>query len=336
MDRPSTASLWLPIALASLAAIAPSASAQGAGAFGGETLGRVAVLPIEGALADRAKSTIRRHLGSFLQDRGYATLDADLLDSRLTREGLKPWEPRWLPADDRIAAIGLEIGVDAILVGHGFDESNLSAVFFFDRSFSGRIRILSAKTGRTLWSAEASEGHTGGLLLQSGQAIRAISDTLSKSNEIVLEQLAVGLAMELVSDLPRNAKPVALGPRPVVERVSVAPELRSSAAAQTLGAGDVLIVEAHGTAGGRGRAAVPGVAGSLPLVEQAPGVYRGSMRIEAGSGVREGKVSVAIYDAYGRASRPAASDSVLRVAAPRSPRIDEGHAVAIAGRRPRS
>ncbi|MFN0206147.1 MAG: hypothetical protein ACKVS6_07515 [Planctomycetota bacterium] len=283
--------------------------------FEGQPPATIAVLPIDGSLPPRSSTILRNLMGAFLTERQYSKLDDEFVDAELARSGYSPWNGRWLPGDAELAAFGRSVGVDALVVISGFEDKGFSAAVFYRRGLTGTVRWLDTRNARTLWSADLSASRSGGLLLESGQALKAVSQTVQAGSEESFFRLAASVSRELAEAVPENKNPGALQMRPRVESVSLSSQER-------LGPGVVWRVEARGTPRARGIATVDGLAGGFPLVETAPGIYNGTYRVEAGWGEAKGRVNVVLYNSFGDPSETKSSDSMLYVSAVRldSPR----------------
>lgn len=273
----------------------------------------IAVLPLEGGdLPPRARVILRRAIGSFLEDRRYAQLDDGFVDQQLALAGLMPWKPAWAPGDARLAEIGRTMAADALVVAEGFEDSRFSAGVFFRRGLGGRVRMIDARSGATVWSVDAASSDSGGLLTGSGQAIKALSATFNAGSDAAFARLAIALAIDVAEKLPENPNPMEVRPRPAVDAVAV-----RSAAGEALTAGDVVEIEARGTPRSRAAATIAGRVRDYPLVEVAPGVYQARVRLEPGAGEGEGPATVALRDSYGSTSSPRRSETSVAIFAPR-------------------
>ncbi len=271
----------------------------------------IAVLPLEGDLAPRGRAIVRRLVGGLLADRGYVRIDDEIVDAELAAAGLAPWNSRWVPDDTTLASLARRLGAGALLVGEDFQDSSLQAGVFYRRGLSGRFRWFDGASGATLWSTEVGRSTTGGVALQSGQVLKALSETVASGSEDRFVRLAAAIALDFTDAVPAHPSATELGERPTVESVRFVAERRA------LVAGDMLDLEARGTPGGRARADLAGLAMELPLAETSPGTYRARARIDAGMGVAGGPVTVTIYDRFGRASAPRSSAESLAIDAPR-------------------
>ena len=293
----------------------------------------VVVLPVDGdgSLDAGARDLLRRQLSGLLAAAGYAVIDDERADSELARAGLQSWKPSWLPSTQALAQAARRLDADGVVVLSGFRASSTQALLYADRGIEGHVSLLDARSLRVIASKAVSAKRSSGVLVDSGQIVKAIGETADNGSDQLLASLAIKAALEAAESMPAPPRRAAsAAPRPKVESVDVRRGDGSSRSLHVLQAGDSIEIEARGTRGGRARASIPGLPGTFPLTEDpATGVYRRRVRIEAGSGEGAGAVVVSIYDAAGRASEPRTSDSAWRLAAPRIDRSSSGVAVAI-------
>jgi len=274
----------------------------------------IAVLPLEGGnLPPRGRAIVRRLLGSALQFRHYATLDDEFVDQRLALAGYQPWQERWLPADAELSRIGRELGVEAVLVAEGFEDSRFEAGVFYRRGLEGRLRLFEVAAQRTVWSATAGDSGSGGVLTGSGQIVRALADTFEGSDAVFVRH-AASISLDLMEALPENPTPPAAAARPQVRSVALG---SSRDGGVTLQPNDRVTVEVLGTPGCRASASVGAQLVGYPLVEVTNGCYRGTIRVEPGSGTSNGPVGGGLIDAYGGVGESQHSATSVAFLAPR-------------------
>lgn len=276
----------------------------------GEAPRTVAVLPVEGTLQIRARSILRRLVGTFLADKQYYKLDDEYLDGELARAGWRPWDEAWIPSDAELAHFGKKAGADALLILTGFEDDRVSAAVFYKRGLAGTVKWFDVRSGSVIWSAPVSASRSGGVLLESGQIIKAVADTAAASGEEQFIKLAAVVALDIVNDLPAGAATAELRERPNVTEITLVSKA-------DLRAGDTLQIQARGTRRSRGVARVGGTNLQFPLHESAPGVYVGSLRIEPGAGGKAGPVSVVLFDDRGDASEQKLTKESINIVAPR-------------------
>jgi len=273
----------------------------------------IAVLPLQGGnLTRRGREIVRRVLGSALQYRRYTILDDEFVDEQLALAGHQPWLTDWLPPDAELARFGHGLGVDAILVSEGFQDSSIDAGVFYRRGLEGHLRLLDVASAETFWSVDAGTSASGGALIGSGQIVKALIETAEAGSEATFVRHASGIALDVMDLIPESAEREPRQ-RPQVSAVS----LRTTGRDATLRPDDRIEVEAHATPRGRATATVGGRLVDYPLVEVADGVYRGSIRIEPGTGDGTGPATVAVVDAFGNASESRQSEASVAFIAPR-------------------
>lgn len=294
---------------------------------------RVVVLPVDGdgSLDSGARELLRSRLGGLLAAAGYDVIDDERADGELTRAGLQPWKPAWLPSTEALAKLVRRLDADGAVVLSGFRASSTQALVYADRGIEGHVALLDVRSLRSVAKKAVSAKRSSGVIVDSGQIVKAIGETAQNGSDQVLAALVIKAALEAAEAMPAPPKRgPATASRPKVDSVEVRRGDGSRRSDRALAAGDSVEIEARGTRGGRARASLPGYPGAIPLSEDpATGVYRGRLHIEKGSGEGMGEVVVSIYDSAGRASEPRASDSAWRLAAPRIDRSSSGVPVAV-------
>lgn len=298
-------------AMLALLGSAACSSAPKVPPFQGTPPKRIVVLPFEGTLSVRGRAAVRRLLGSFLVDRQYTKLDDEIVDSRIAQMGWQPWERSWIPSDADLAAAARALGAGAVVVGQNLRDESVSAGILYKRGIYGTVRWVDAATAKTLWSVEVGSSRTGGLALESGQVLKALSETVEASTDEAFVKLAAKLAFELAEAVPAHPEESEVAPRPQITQISASPN------GEVLHAGDLLTLRVEGTPGGRARAAFAGLSCAVPLAEIEPGVYGASVKILPGMGAGEGPAVATIYDRTGQPSEPRSSAVSVRIDAPR-------------------
>jgi hypothetical protein len=273
----------------------------------------VALLPFEARANDREAQVrlelFRSIFHSYLSDRGFHVLTPEYVDGRLRRARIDtPGQARAAGA----AQLGEVLGVDALLIGDRIGVSSFNALLAYQRSLSGRFSLVSTGDGQELWRAEATEYDTGGVLIDSGQVIQAVSDTVAVGRDTAYVRLCQLFCRQVTATLPKVIH-AADGSEP-------APEIASVAVTQgrigTLRAGDAILVEVAGTAGARGTFDLRPLRAGLVLVEGGPGRYRGVYTVLPGEAAPSVTVSVRLTNAFGRDARKDAGGTLAIDAAP--------------------
>lgn len=252
---------------------------------------RLAVLPlVRSRLSPELAEVVRQQIGSALDQRGYVRYDDAWVDQRLALAGLRPWEPDWLQSDERLAAFGHANGIPGFMLLEGVGADALTTGVFNSRSLSGHMRLLDVEKWQSTWAYELSSGQTGGAILQSGQIIDAIGDTLGVGERADVVRFACLLGLTLVDVLPANAVPQPIGKRPQVVAVRATPKAGPDAAVE---------IRVDGDPGCRAFASLPGCLGRYPLTEEEEGRYGGTLPVPAPAT----EVVVTLRDRFGVVSR---------------------------------
>ncbi|MBI3817574.1 MAG: hypothetical protein HY286_02695 [Planctomycetes bacterium] len=278
--------------------------------FEGRAPRTIAVLPVDGSLPARERGILRKLVGGFLAEKQFTKLDDAFVDRELALEGLRPWAAGWIPDDAALARFGKKIGAEAFCTLSGFEDERVSAAVFYKRGLSGTVKWFDVASGKSIWTAPVSASRTGGLLLESGQIIKAVSNTIESAGEEQFVTLAATIALELADAFPVGPAAVdAPAKSPVVSvRIESPGDLRP---------GDPLTIRASGAPRCRAYARIGDSNLQYPLHEETPGFYAATIRIESGAGEIDGPVSVILYDELGGASAPAASNSNVAIRARR-------------------
>jgi hypothetical protein len=273
----------------------------------------VALLPFE-ARPDDPEAEVRLELfraifHSYLTDRGFHALSPEYVDARLRRARLDtPAEVRTAGA----ARVGEVLGADALLLGDRIGVSSFQALLAYRRGLSGRFTLVSTLDGQELWQAEATEYDTGGVLIDSGQVIQAVSDTVSVGRDTAYVRLCQLFCRQVTATLPRVVhRDEASEPAPEIASVSV-----GVARPGTLRAGDTIEVEVAGTAAAMGAFDLRPLRAGLVLVEGAPGLYRGVHTVLPGEAAEGVTVTARLINAFGRVVRKDATGTLAIDAAP--------------------
>jgi len=301
----------LPLVILAALSLGACSSAPKVPPFAGTPPKRIVLLPFEGSLSVRGRAALRRLLGSFLVDRQYIKIDDEIVDTRVAQMGWRPWERGWIPDDASLAGVARALGAGAVVVGQDLRDESVSAGILYRRGVYGTVRWIDAATAKTLWSVEVGSSRTGGVALESGQVLKALSETVESSSDDAFVRLAAKLAFELAEAVPAHPESSEVAVRPQIAQVSAQP------GDGVLRPGDMLTLRVNGTPGGRARASFAGIPGAVPLAESEPGVYATSVKILPGMGVAQGPVIATVYDVTGQPSEPRSSPTPVRIDAPR-------------------
>lgn len=243
-------------------------------------------------------------------------LELEEVDRLLARAGLSP---------ERAAAASYQtlarvLGVDALLRGRVTKLSNLQGGVVFRQAIGAELRLVDARTGVELAQVRHTEAKTGGLLLDRGQSVEAVQQTLDNTSDIGFVRLAERFAEEVVAVLPPPPSPARVEP-PALERV----EARATGATP-LGVAAEVEVQADGPPGLTGAFDLGHGIAEVPLVEEAPGRYRGWYRVATGDRADE-PPSVHLGDRWGVGVQRVLRDTPVPIEA-RPPRAPQGLALA--------
>jgi len=273
----------------------------------------VALLPFD-ARPDDPEAEVRLELfrlifHSYLSDRGFHALTPEYVDARLRRARLDtPEQVRTTGA----ARLGEVLGADALLIGDRIGVSSFQALLAYRRGLSGRFKLVSTRDGQELWHAEATEYDTGGVLVDSGQVIQAVSDTVQAGRDTAYVRLCQLFCRQVTATLPKVVhRDESAEPAPEIASVSVG-QGRSG----TLRSGDKIEVEVVGTPAAMGAFDLRPLRSGLALVEGAPGRYRGVHTVLPGEAAESVTVTARLTNSFGRVVRKDAPGTLAIDAAP--------------------
>jgi hypothetical protein len=211
---------------------------------------------------------------------------------------------------DRSLARGGEeaLGVDVLVRGRLSSLTNLQGGLIYRQVIEGELEMVGARDGKLLARVTHSEADTGGLLLNYGQAVEAVQQTIDNSSDVGFLRLAERFAERVVKALPPPPTRVDVE-QPVIEAV----ELRAPRE-RPLGVGDHVDVLVRATPGLEAAFDLGHGIAEVPLVEEEPGRYRGWYRVALGDRMDE-PPSVHVSDRWGVGAQQVLRDDPLRVEA---------------------
>jgi len=320
------------VALALLAGCAPEVRVDEA-ALRAARPTSLAVLPFELAVAAPSRraaaqvEAVRVAVHARLAGKAWLHLELDEVDRRLTRAGLD--RGRAATASTQLLARVLD--VDAVVRGRITGLAHLQGGVVFRQAIEGELRLVDARAGVELARVEHTESRAGGLLVDYEQSLEAVQETIDDSSDLGFVRLAERFAEEVTDALPPPPEPARVVP-PTVDEVQVERVRRDGGpvpAGEPLRSGDAVVVTARATPGLEAALDLaPGLA-ELPLVEEAPGRYRGAHDVVPGD-VADGPPRVHVTDRFGVGAERALRDAPLRIDA-RSPAAPVGLAASAAG-----
>lgn len=253
----------------------------------------IAILPVSGGLSALDRDLVRALLRNRLATRRVRVVENDWVDRKLIASG-------WL-ADEQFEPEKLDpvrvctaLQVDGFVIGSAFRESRLDLLLYFRRSFSGRLDWWN-EGGSKRWWVEHSKSKSGGLVVQSGQILKAFRTTTGRAAPTGFTHNVEAWLDESLATLPEWS--VAADDeegRPTITSVA-------------------LDVSADGRRVDVTASADPGAelrfdlaeARHVPMTEVAQGEYRGSyVRVPGSNAPVEPKLEVVwIRDRFGREGR---------------------------------
>lgn len=276
----------------------------------------------------------------------YLQLSPAQVERRLLDAGLNEIDrDQGVPAEALRAALGVDLVVRGVLS----EDLHVPVGIIYWRSVACRLEVVDLRRGGQLFATlERLEADLGGLLMEMGQPLEGLEDTIDSHSESAFLRLADQLAGQLAREFPRPAVSPELEPprldsvrwrldqRPWSREVRALPAASPPPSEQTLGPGATLQFELRGAPGMRASFRLSG-GRALPLTEVSQGHYVGHYRVSPGevcSGPR-----LLLSDAFGAAET---RELPLRVDARRPPPPQglaaehQGARVALSWEEPRS
>ncbi|MBK9387096.1 MAG: hypothetical protein IPN34_19955 [Planctomycetes bacterium] len=255
----------------------------------------VAVLPFAGEADAATRALLRGFVASRLAEERVLVLEREWVDRVLAECGYLGDPDDFRFAQNEASSICARLGVDAVLFGDliGYDKTEL----FVLHSRSLRVRLqLFVRDGRRAWMAQHAVGENGGVALESGQVLSALQNELG--HHASRERAA--LAWRLVEEVFAASGGFDGGMLGHETRPALA---RASARSERAGAREQIVVEAEGSPGAGARFDLGERVRGVPMLEHAPGRYRGIFERRAGDGLGERPaIRVELRDAFGHAA----------------------------------
>lgn len=278
--------------------------------FAGAPPGRVGVLPVSGTLPFKMAETLRLQIRAHLESRGYLLLDPIFVDRAIAREGLPSGTAGWDTFVEKLADLGRRLNVDAWVAPDQFHDSGFQAGVAYKSGLSGTIRWLDVHNKKIAWSAPVSQARYGGVVLESGQILKAVGHTFAAASDLEFTKMAAAIAADVAAAVPEFNNPLPAAPRPVIQQID-------AAAGPLFKEGDIVWVKVVGTPGARGECTIPGVPGPVPLHESSSGIYQYKMKILPGHGNGSGRASAVLFDSTGTPGEVGFADAEWKIIAPR-------------------
>lgn len=251
----------------------------------------VAVLPVAGDAQAGLRDTARELLRSRLVARGHRAPESAWVDRVLAENG-------WLrdPANFRLDLAATDaaraaLGVDALLVVDGLDESGFNLLAIRRHALAGEFSLRAAG-GSERWGASHTAATFGGLAVGSGQVLTELrllgvhgtpAETMALLDELVEDVVATAPAREAAALPPAGAPP---------DAIAVELEDRDAGTRR-------VTVRANAAPGSTVRFSLPPHVDGAPMAtEGGPGRYVG--RVDLPSDAAPTRVVVRARDAWGR------------------------------------
>ncbi|MFY9345284.1 MAG: hypothetical protein WAT39_22530, partial [Planctomycetota bacterium] len=249
------------------------------------------VLPFAGPAAPALRDSARQLLHSRLRALGYQVPELAWVDRVASERGWLSDPERFDPSPVPLAEVVAALGVDAVLVGTGIDETSFNIVLLRRHALGGSFALRDA-TGREPWSARHAAGSWGGFLLASGQVITELRAQADHGTPMASLALADELVADVAGTLPAATMP-AQPPGPFVTDVTVTLERQHDGA-------DRFVIEAQASAGATVRCDLLPHTMGVPMVPapSATDQYRGRLDVQPDAPVT--RIVVRARDAFGR------------------------------------
>ncbi len=196
----------------------------------------IAVLPFGGAAELPVRDSARLLAQTRLRERGLLPLDCTWVDRILSEHGWLDDPAKFDPSKLPIAEVTTTLGVDALVLGHEFDESRFNLLLIRRHAFGGSLTMRDA-AGDAWWSAQHSASNLGGLLLASGQVITEIQAQTAHGTPIATLALVDEFVEDTIATVPMQ---------PTVQPPSAMTELRDLRVERTPNPqGERVLVEVH-------------------------------------------------------------------------------------------
>ncbi len=207
------------------------------------------------------------------------------VERRLRRAGLD----RGQASRASFQLLARTLGVDALVRGRILELSNFEGGLVYSQAIDGDVRLVDGTSGEVLAAVRHEERSIGGVLTQSTVNLRSIRDTLENSSDVGFVRLAAAFAGEVAASLPEPPGAPTLA-QPAIESIQVdAPD-------RPLVEGDRVEIAVRASPGLTVTASAG--EGRVPLLEEAPGTYRG--RFGIGRGIRvSGPITAQASDCFG-------------------------------------
>jgi len=245
-------------------------------------LHRVAVLPFVNKTSDpNAAETVRKMFYNFFSSLNYLDVEPSILEAALKKKGLY----KTVISGRRVSPqkLGQILGVDAVILGDVIRFGKVYAVLYTETRAGLRARLISCRTGRTIWELEHTTSlHKGDVPLSPTGLAKALVTTLISYKQAEAVKAAIALCMEMVNTIPNP--PAIMEPPP---RIKV---FVHNGAGNLLRPGDYLRVAMIGDPGHKGSWEISPLIKNIPMEEKEPGTYLGSYKVASNDRLSYGRL----------------------------------------------
>ncbi len=262
---------------------------------GAELPVRVAVLPFVNKTADpEAGTVVRKMFYNFFSSLNYRDVEPGLVDDDLRKRGLYDSILAGEPADT--AKLGQFLGVDAVIFGEVTEFGKTYAVIYAETEAAMKAKMVSCKTGKTIWELEhtATIGQGDVPLSLTGLAATLVRSAINY-NQAKKVNAASKLSMQMIETIP-NPERIS-DPPPRIEL------LVHNASDRLVRPGQSLRVVLVGEPGNEASWEIPPVISRRPLSEKEPGTYIGSYEVQPQDKLVYGRVAGYLKSSKGLESR---------------------------------
>ncbi len=243
---------------------------------------RVAILPfVNKTSTPEAGVIVRRMFYNFFSSLNYRDLEPFVIDGNLRLNDLYAD----VTAGKNVSPqkLGTLLGVDAVIYGDVISLGKIYALVYSDNQAGLKARMVSCKTGQTIWELE----HT--IHIEEGEVpispiglATAVFKTALSHTQASHMKAASELCMEMVATIPDP--PGVSDPPPRIQA------LVHNGAGRLLVPGDYLKVAMVGDEKQMASWSLPPLIDGLPLTEKEPGIYIGAYRIKSEDRLPHGRL----------------------------------------------
>ena len=256
---------------------------------------KVAILPfVNDTATPEAGILVRRMFYNFFSSLNYRDLEPFEIDDNLKVNNLFSE----VSAGKHVTPqkLGRLLGVDAVIYGNVTSLGKIFALVYSDNQAGLRARMVSCKTGQTIWQLE----HT--IHIEDGEVpispiglASAVFKTALSHSQASHMKAASELCMEMVATIPNP--PGVSEPPPEIQA------LVHNGAGRLLVPGDFIKIAMIGEKKQTASWSLPPLIEGLPLKEKEPGVYIGAYRIKHQDRLAHGRLVGYLNDKSGGGSQ---------------------------------